>query len=158
MSKRSATHGTFTLERVYDAAPARVFKAWADPTIKARWFVGPADWQLLERAIDFRVGGTERLSGRKGSGIVSTFDAGGAEWRRGHRVSRGQLLCSLKLSCHFALERGEFRYGTVDYHEPRINRHSLILPMPNSLATTMTPLSNVGFESNSLGLTRRPTA
>jgi uncharacterized protein YndB with AHSA1/START domain len=75
VTERTATHGTFTLERVYDAAPARVFKAWADPAIKARWFVGPSDWQLLERAIDFRVGGTERLSGRKGSGIVSTFDA-----------------------------------------------------------------------------------
>lgn len=75
MTKRSATHGSFTLERVYDAAPARVFKAWADPVIKARWFVGPSDWQLLERAIDFRIGGRERLSGRKGSGVVSTFDA-----------------------------------------------------------------------------------
>ena len=75
MSKRSATHGTFTLERVYEASPARVFKAWADPAIKARWFGGLADWQMLERSIDFRIGGTERLSGRKGSGVVSTFDA-----------------------------------------------------------------------------------
>jgi uncharacterized protein YndB with AHSA1/START domain len=75
VTERTATHGTFTLERVYDAAPARVFKAWADAAIKARWFAGPSDWQMLERAIDFRVGGTERLSGRKGSGIVSTFDA-----------------------------------------------------------------------------------
>ena len=75
MSARPAIHGTFTLERVYGAAPARVFKAWADPAIKARWFVGPADWQLLERAIEFRVGGKERLRGRKGSGIISTFDS-----------------------------------------------------------------------------------
>ena len=75
MSGPSATHATFTLERVYDAAPARVFKAWADPAIKARWFVGPADWQLAERAMDFRAGGKERLRGRKGSGIVSTFDS-----------------------------------------------------------------------------------
>lgn len=75
MSARSTTHGTFTLERVYDASPARVFRAWADPAIKARWFVGPADWRMLERAMDFRVGGTERLSGRKGSGIVSTFNS-----------------------------------------------------------------------------------
>jgi uncharacterized protein YndB with AHSA1/START domain len=74
VSGRSATHGTFTLERTYDASPARVFRAWADPAIKARWFVGPADWQLLERSIDFRVGGGERLSGRKGSGVVSTYD------------------------------------------------------------------------------------
>ncbi len=75
MTDRSATHGSFTLERVYDAAPARVFAAWADLASKARWFVGPADWELLERAMEFRVGGKERLSGRKGSGIVSTFDS-----------------------------------------------------------------------------------
>jgi uncharacterized protein YndB with AHSA1/START domain len=75
MSARSAAHGRFTLERLYDATPARVFRAWADPAIKARWFVGPADWTMLERSIDFRVGGRERLSGRKGSGIVSTFDS-----------------------------------------------------------------------------------
>jgi uncharacterized protein YndB with AHSA1/START domain len=75
MSARSATHGTFAIERVYDSSPARVFNAWAEPAAKARWFVGPTDWQLLERSIDFRVGGKERLSGRKGSGIVSTFDA-----------------------------------------------------------------------------------
>ena len=74
MSARSATRGSFTLERVYEAAPARVFRAWADPAIKARWFVGPADWRLLERSMDFRVGGKERLSGRKGSGVVSTYD------------------------------------------------------------------------------------
>ena len=75
MSERSAVHGSFTLERVYDATPARVFRAWADPKIKARWFVGIEGWRLLERSIDFRVGGTERLSGQKGSGVVSTFDA-----------------------------------------------------------------------------------
>ena len=75
MIKRSTTHGSFTLERVFDATPARVFKAWADPAIKARWFVGIEGWQMLERSIDFQIGGKERLSGRKGSGIVSTFDA-----------------------------------------------------------------------------------
>jgi uncharacterized protein YndB with AHSA1/START domain len=75
VSRRSAIHGSFTLERVYDASPARVFKAWADPAVKARWFVGIEGWRPLERAIDFRIGGKERLSGRKGSGVVSTFDA-----------------------------------------------------------------------------------
>ena len=74
MSARSAIHGTFTIERVYDATPARVFKAWADPATKARWFGGTAGWQILDRSIDFRVGGQERLSGRKGSGVVSTFN------------------------------------------------------------------------------------
>jgi uncharacterized protein YndB with AHSA1/START domain len=75
MSERSAVHGSFTLERLYEASPARVFRAWADPAIKARWFAGIEGWRQLDRSIDFRVGGTERLSGRKGSGVVSTFDA-----------------------------------------------------------------------------------
>ena len=75
MSARTAAHGSFTINRVFEAAPARVFRAWADPAIKARWFGGIEGWQMLERSIDFRVGGKERLSGRKGSGVVSTFDA-----------------------------------------------------------------------------------
>jgi len=74
MSERSTVHGTFTIERVYDASPARVFKAWSDPAAKARWFGGPG-WQELERAMDFKVGGRERLSGRHATGRVSTFDS-----------------------------------------------------------------------------------
>lgn len=75
MVERTTTHASFTIERSYDAAPTRVFKAWADPAAKARWFVGPADWQLIDRAIDFKVGGKEHLSGRRGNGTVSVFDA-----------------------------------------------------------------------------------
>ena len=40
MTQRSVTHSTFVLERVYEAPPARVFAAWADPAIKALWFGG----------------------------------------------------------------------------------------------------------------------
>jgi uncharacterized protein YndB with AHSA1/START domain len=38
MSDRSLAHATFAIERVYDASPARVFEAWADPVAKRRWF------------------------------------------------------------------------------------------------------------------------
>ena len=31
MTERSVTHATFVIERTYDATPARVFAAWADP-------------------------------------------------------------------------------------------------------------------------------
>lgn len=74
MIERSAIHGTFAIERVYDASPARVFRAWADPAAKARWFAGHEGWQLIERAIDFRVGGKERVSGKHATGRISTFD------------------------------------------------------------------------------------
>src|SRR5512144_3125977 len=73
MTERTATHGTFAIERVYDAARARVFKAWADPAAKASWFVGPADWQLINRSLDFKVGGKEHLSGKRAN-FTSTFD------------------------------------------------------------------------------------
>jgi uncharacterized protein YndB with AHSA1/START domain len=75
MKKRSVTHNTFVLERVYDASPARVFAAFADPTIKARWFSGPAEWQQDKRVHDFRIGGHERLSGGPKGGQRHTFEA-----------------------------------------------------------------------------------
>ena len=40
MKKRSVTHHTFCIERVYDASPARVFAAFAQAGPKRRWFVG----------------------------------------------------------------------------------------------------------------------
>ena len=68
-------HDTFTIERTLDASPERVFEALSKPEIKARWFVGPAEWKQNERRMDFRVGGTERLSGTHAGAITSVFDA-----------------------------------------------------------------------------------
>ena len=70
-----AIHGSFTLERVYDASPARVFKAFADPKSKARWFVGPRGWQEIEREMDFRVGGQEIAHGKFPDGPETKFVA-----------------------------------------------------------------------------------
>lgn len=57
-------HGTFVVERRYDASPARVFNAWADPVAFRRWYVdGDArddgvKAHVLEWSHDFRVGGS----------------------------------------------------------------------------------------------------
>lgn len=73
---RSAAHATFHLERTYDAPVARVWKALTDEKAKQKWFAGtPGKWELLERRMDVRVGGSERLKGRWEGGVVSTFDA-----------------------------------------------------------------------------------
>jgi len=72
---RGAVHGSFTIRRRYAAAPALVFRALTDPAAKARWFSGPDGFETLERAIDARPGGRERLRTRWTSGLVSTFDA-----------------------------------------------------------------------------------
>ena len=75
-ASRSVVHGVFHLERRYDAPPARVWKALTDPEAKQKWFAGTAGrWQQLERHMDVRAGGRERLKGRWEGGVVSTFDA-----------------------------------------------------------------------------------
>jgi uncharacterized protein YndB with AHSA1/START domain len=74
---RSISHGDFTIERTFPGVtPKRVFDAFATAAGKAAWFAGPDErWDIVERAFDFRVGGTERLKGRWTSGMVSEFDA-----------------------------------------------------------------------------------
>ncbi|MEZ4454506.1 MAG: SRPBCC family protein [Nannocystaceae bacterium] len=86
-TNRSPIHGTFTLERIYDATPERVFQAWADPALKAQWFSGPADrWTSLERSCEFRVGGQERARGQFQGGRISDYRA------RYHQIRTNELL------------------------------------------------------------------
>jgi uncharacterized protein YndB with AHSA1/START domain len=70
VSDRSTKHATFAIERTYDAAPARVWRAWADPQQKLQWF-GPQTQDKHE--LEFRVGGTERMAVRSSSGAVYLF-------------------------------------------------------------------------------------
>lgn len=68
------THGTIVLKRTYPASPAHVFKAFADPEIKQRWFVEGEGFEVSEYSHDFRVGGQEH--GRfatKADGSVPIF-------------------------------------------------------------------------------------
>jgi uncharacterized protein YndB with AHSA1/START domain len=74
MPQHSVVHATFTIERTYGAAPARVFAAFADAGAKAAWFRGPDEWERAAYELDFRVGGRERLSGGPKGGTVHTFD------------------------------------------------------------------------------------
>lgn len=50
-------HGTFTIERRYDASPERVFHAHADPAAFRRWFVDGKGFTIHGWTQDFRVGG-----------------------------------------------------------------------------------------------------
>ena len=71
MTARSTTHATFTIDRIYDAEPARVFAAWADPAAKIRWFGGGSD----DYELDFKVGGREFNRGGEPGGAVYTYEA-----------------------------------------------------------------------------------
>jgi uncharacterized protein YndB with AHSA1/START domain len=57
MTTRSTVHDTFVIDRHYDASPARVYQAFADPDAKAKWFGGPDE----KRSADFREGGRETM-------------------------------------------------------------------------------------------------
>ena len=71
----SVVHGSFQLERTYEATPEQVYKALSDEAAKGRWFFGPQGWRLIERRMDFRVGGRERVKGSFEGGVTTTFDA-----------------------------------------------------------------------------------
>lgn len=72
----SVTHATHLVERVFDATPAQVFAAWAEPAMKARWSIGAPEWSP-EHQLDFRVGGSEYYRGEQPDGptheIAATF-------------------------------------------------------------------------------------
>jgi uncharacterized protein YndB with AHSA1/START domain len=72
---RSVVHGAFHLQRIYDATPERVFRALSDVAAKSRWFYGPEGWRPIERTMDFRIGGRERVKGGFEGGVTTTFDA-----------------------------------------------------------------------------------
>jgi uncharacterized protein YndB with AHSA1/START domain len=75
MQTRSVVHGSFHLERRYDAPVERVWRALTDQAAKQKWFSGPpGEWELLERRMDVREGGRELAKGRFNSGVVFTFD------------------------------------------------------------------------------------
>jgi uncharacterized protein YndB with AHSA1/START domain len=56
----TTTHGTFVIERRYDATPQRAFAAWADPAAKRAWFAEGEGWDIHSFEFDFREGGAER--------------------------------------------------------------------------------------------------
>jgi uncharacterized protein YndB with AHSA1/START domain len=90
MTERSAVHSTFAIERTYDASPARVFEAWADPAAKSRWFGGS---QPPEHQLDFRVGGREVNRGGPPGGPVFTYEALYYDIVPGERIVYAYEMC-----------------------------------------------------------------
>ena len=69
------TNASFTIERVLNASPARVFAAYTSLEAKSAWFKAPSEIETLDRDFDFRVGGKERFHARWPSGMVTDFQA-----------------------------------------------------------------------------------
>jgi|SRR5215469_2327068 len=76
MTDRCVTHGTFVVERRYQAPPAAVFEAWADAAAKQVWMDDP-DFKSdgTEYSLDFQIGGHERFGGLLPDGQSYRYDA-----------------------------------------------------------------------------------
>jgi uncharacterized protein YndB with AHSA1/START domain len=92
MRPQSVTHATFAIERRLDAAPARVFAAFADPAAKRRWFVEGEGWEVDEFAADFRVGGYERSRFRFRGGPAISNDTVYLDIVPGRRIVIGYAM------------------------------------------------------------------
>jgi len=72
MTTRNVTRASFSLERLYPAAPASVFEAFARIEQKCQWFsLGPGNTHTC----DFRVGGRETSTGTMPNGADMHYDA-----------------------------------------------------------------------------------
>ncbi len=73
MTLSTVAHDTFVIDRSYDIPIAQVFRAWADPQLKARWFAGSAEALGAGYELDFRIGGREVNRGGPPGGPVYTY-------------------------------------------------------------------------------------
>jgi uncharacterized protein YndB with AHSA1/START domain len=73
-AKNALIHDTFTLERRYPSAPAKVYRYFSEPEYRKRWFGAPEDWSQHSHSLDFRVGGQELEQGAPPGGPLITYD------------------------------------------------------------------------------------
>jgi uncharacterized protein YndB with AHSA1/START domain len=98
MTQRSVTHSTFTIERHYEASPQRVFRAFADPKAKRRWFAEGEGWKVERYELDFKIGGYEGGTFRFGDGPPIRNDT----WYQ-------DIVPDQRIICAYAMTIGENR-------------------------------------------------
>ena len=57
-----------TLERVIDASPEKLFRAWTEPELLQKWFC-PRPWTVSSAQLDVRPGGTSLVIMRSPEGF-----------------------------------------------------------------------------------------
>ncbi|MBZ9906934.1 SRPBCC family protein [Mesorhizobium sp. BR115XR7A] len=75
MTERSVVHSTFVIERLYPAAPSKVFFALSNPDAKRHWFTDPGNPMPSRYELDFRVGGKEINAGGPKDGPIHVYTA-----------------------------------------------------------------------------------
>lgn len=59
MTQHSVRHATIVIERRFDASPAHVFAAWADPEARLAWGNPGGDWSITLDRFEWKPGGME---------------------------------------------------------------------------------------------------
>lgn len=72
-------------ERVYKAAPERLYDAYATPELIKQWW-GPAEYETIVDKMDFRVGGTWRFIHKNKQGEQFAFHGEYKELDRPHKI------------------------------------------------------------------------
>ncbi len=127
MTQRSTVHDTFTIDRHYEAAPARVFQAFADPDAKATWFAGPPEAKQEDVSFDFREGGQET--------VVTVLDDGN---RIGFYATYADIVPDERIVYTYEMTMGgrrisvsiaaiELRSGTGGGTDLRVTEHGVYL-------------------------------
>ncbi|MDQ2866034.1 MAG: SRPBCC domain-containing protein [Candidatus Eremiobacteraeota bacterium] len=76
MSQPSVVHGTFVIERAFEATPTRVFAAFSSSEAKSHWFgTDDIDQPSIGLQTDFRIGGRESWSADGPDGNAYKFEA-----------------------------------------------------------------------------------
>jgi uncharacterized protein YndB with AHSA1/START domain len=73
--RQQVFHATFSIERTYPQAPARVFFAHSNEAMKRRWMAEGEGWEVFEFKVDFSVGGAETSRFSFQGGPEITYDA-----------------------------------------------------------------------------------
>jgi uncharacterized protein YndB with AHSA1/START domain len=73
-------HGSFAVSRDLSASPDLVFAAYADVSVRRRWFLMPGPAADAQHSLDFRVGG-----GEVSSGVFAPSGIAGSEERISYR-------------------------------------------------------------------------
>jgi uncharacterized protein YndB with AHSA1/START domain len=134
MTDQKIIHGSFTLDRLYDASVAKVFAAYVEAEARYRWLVSSDGWTVHEyRPAERAVAGAQEFSkfSPPGADVVITNDTTFLEVQEGESVVlayamtvNGAPLSSSLLTAEFRgegdktrlliTEQGAYRDGNID--------------------------------------------
>lgn len=101
-------HATIVIERGYEASPARLFAAFADPAARMRWGVPSSHVELVYDAADFRVGGMDLGRCGPNGKLIYHVETRYHDIIAGQRIVYTEVVCQDRLPLSFALITVEF--------------------------------------------------